>query len=248
MYVTARILNKSIDGDYHFEEPFAVIHGGQKYRLRSVPEDIWEMIHDPGRFMYNRISPYSQILFEGATKFDPVRGRQIDYSEWLKDAATTPLPTAGKEFLPDSWNKFPSKEGHEKLWNTFINTIGVRESKAYTPTEHDIIDKFYKRFPKGEPTESAVTESKIYKANEAGNDDKVDELMQKLSPEQQKSVKKNLESGKSVYESMFQRLPKEDKIKLFQNMTDEEKEKYDPKGKIQKLIDEGDDNSEKGTP
>ena len=237
MYVTARALNKMIDDDYHWDEPFAVVHNGKKYRLRSVPEDIFEMFHDTGRFMYNRISPLSQALFETATKYDPVRGRQIDYSDVVKDILTSPMPTAAKEFLPDSWNRFPSKPGGEQTWNTFINTLGIRETKYQTPMEESIMKSFYKRNPKGEPTESAAIEAQIYKAHEQGNDDKVDELMDELPASKQKSIRQHLVRGKSAYQSMFERLPPEDKIKLYQKMTPEEEKLYDPKGRAQRLVD-----------
>jgi len=131
MYVTARILNKLLDDDYHFDEPFAVIHNKKKYQLRSVPSDIWEMMNDFGKFAYHRIAPYSGVLLEAVTKYDLARGQEVTYSDVAKDAATAMLPNQVKELFPDKWQKFPHDQ---KLYTDLINTMGIKESK-YTPAE-----------------------------------------------------------------------------------------------------------------
>lgn len=131
MYMAARVLNKLSDDDYHFDEPFAVIHNKKKYALRSVPADIYEMINDFGKFTYHRIAPYTGVLIEGVTKYDVARQQKIEYSDFLKDATTAWMPNQIKEQLPDDWQKFPQEE---KLFTNFVNTLGVKESK-YTPAD-----------------------------------------------------------------------------------------------------------------
>lgn len=65
-FVLARILNKTLDDDYHFDEPFAVVVGNRKYTMRSVPEDIYKAYQDWRKFTTGRLSPMvGRGLLEG---------------------------------------------------------------------------------------------------------------------------------------------------------------------------------------
>lgn len=65
-WVLARVLNKTLDDDYHFDEPFAVVMGNRKYTMRSVPEDIYKAYQDWRKFTTGRLSPLiGRGLLEG---------------------------------------------------------------------------------------------------------------------------------------------------------------------------------------
>lgn len=65
-YVLARVLNKTLDDDYHWDEPFGVVVGGRRYTMRSVPEDIYKAFQDWRKFAGGRLSPLiGRGLLEG---------------------------------------------------------------------------------------------------------------------------------------------------------------------------------------
>lgn len=65
-WVLARVLNKTLDDDYHFDEPFGVVVGNRKYTMRSVPEDIYKAYQDWRKFTTGRLSPLvGRGLLEG---------------------------------------------------------------------------------------------------------------------------------------------------------------------------------------
>jgi len=57
LFVTARILNKLLDDDYHNDEPFDVIYHNRRYGLRSVPGDLYNLYERPHQFIAGRLSP-----------------------------------------------------------------------------------------------------------------------------------------------------------------------------------------------
>ncbi len=90
-YMTARLLNKVTDDDYHFDHPFSVVHDGREYTMRSVPEDIYKMVHAPEQFLRGRISPLSSIAFEALFQRN-YRGEKVTYTDQVKDMASMFIP------------------------------------------------------------------------------------------------------------------------------------------------------------
>ncbi len=90
-YMTARLLNKVTDDDYHFDHPFSVVHDGREYTMRSVPEDIYKMVHAPEQFLRGRISPLSSIGFEALFQRN-YRGEKVTYTDQVKDMASMFIP------------------------------------------------------------------------------------------------------------------------------------------------------------
>lgn len=90
-YITARILNKFADDDYHFDKPFSVVHDGREYTMRSVPEDIYKMVKQPEQFIKGRISPGLNMMQEALFQRN-FRGEKVDYKDELKDMASMFIP------------------------------------------------------------------------------------------------------------------------------------------------------------
>ena len=95
LYVAARILNTAISGDPHWEPKymFAIVANGRAYGLRSVVEDTFHLITDPGRFINNRLAPYARSALEFTTGRD-WRGAKRTYLEQMADLASWLLPIA----------------------------------------------------------------------------------------------------------------------------------------------------------
>lgn len=90
LYTGGRILNKTLDDDYHWNKPFSVFRDGREYRLRTVLGDAQHLLTDPRSFWYNRISPISRMITEGLTSRDD-RGIKrnaaeqfVDFLSWFK--------------------------------------------------------------------------------------------------------------------------------------------------------------------
>ncbi len=91
-YITARILNKFSDDDYHFaDHPFSVVHDGREYTMRSVPEDLYKLVKQPEQFIKGRISPGANMLQEALFQRN-FRGEKVDYKDELKDMVSMFIP------------------------------------------------------------------------------------------------------------------------------------------------------------
>lgn len=120
-YITARILNKLSDDDYHWEHEnaFVVVHHGKAYGLRSVPSDVLELAEDPRRFLTHRSSPLTAAgvrAYTGKNEF----GRPVDVTEQAKLLAQSPVPIQFKGL-------FYKKD--MVLWDSFLSSMGIRVTK-----------------------------------------------------------------------------------------------------------------------
>ena len=247
MFMASRILNKLFDDDYHWDKPFSFIYKKNEYTLRSVPEDAWELINDPNRFVYNRMSPlFRSVVVEGLTKRD-FRGIPESTEDWLKSIVTSPMPTQITRMLPEGWGK---SESDNKLWDDFVNTIGLRERHYFTPVEKEIRNTYYERDPRGKFSENQKNKNKIREeinkiATKDGNEPLTEEHVKQMTD----LINDNVKNGKlTIYQgqdlldniggekkdvmvTMYNRLPEDDKENIYNKMSDKEKETYPvPKG------------------
>lgn len=91
-YTFARILNKTLDDDYHWDSPFDVIVGGRKFTMRSVPEDIYKAFEDPRKFVDGRLSP---LIGRGALELGTgrnYRGEPTTAGETIKGLLAGMIP------------------------------------------------------------------------------------------------------------------------------------------------------------
>lgn len=91
-YVLARTLNKTLDDDYHWDEPFDVIVGNRRYSMRSVPADIAHAFSDTRRFVSGRLSPFlGRGLLEGLSGVN-YRREPTTAAQALSDIITGMIP------------------------------------------------------------------------------------------------------------------------------------------------------------
>lgn len=138
LYITARIINKLLDGEYHFESKnaFSVVYNKHAYSLRTVQGDLLHLATDPGKFTYNRLNPlYGRTGFEFLTGRDYF-GRKRDYPEQAKDLASTVVPISLRGVVNPK---------EQKLWESFINAFGVTERRnTSNETINTLVEKFKK--------------------------------------------------------------------------------------------------------
>jgi hypothetical protein len=125
-YITARILNKAIDDDYHWDKPFSLVAGKHEYELRTIPGDIAHLIKDPKKFATSRLAPIVRQGVEFVTGRD-WRGVKRDALDQIKDFVKLPVPISMR------------KQDDQRWWETFLNAFGIHERSATASQE--IADK-----------------------------------------------------------------------------------------------------------
>jgi len=243
LFVASRLLNKLFDDDYHFDKPFSFVYKKNEYTMRSVPEDMWELFNDPRRFTYNRLSPlFRSVGVEGLTRRD-YQGIPESTTDWLKSIVTSPMPTQITKMFPEGWGK---NQSDNRLWDNFINTIGVRERHYFTPLEKNIRNTYYDRYPRGKQSENQKNKlkvrediHKIVEAGEAGkplskeNLSKMTDIINqnvkdgKITIFQGQDLLDNIGGeNKDINIEMYNRLPEDDKVDLYNKMSEAEKKVY----------------------
>lgn len=135
MYVTARIINKLLDDQYHFEpkNAFSVVHNGKAYGLRTVQGDLIHAATDFPSFLRNRLSPSGgRMAMEAVTGRDQF-GRKRDLGQQAGDAAKTIVPISIKGL-------FSGRE--QNLAESLMNSFGLTERRD-SPSE-DLYKKVQK--------------------------------------------------------------------------------------------------------
>jgi polyhydroxyalkanoate synthesis regulator phasin len=189
---------------------------------------------------------FRSVVVEGLTKRD-FRGIPESTEDWLKSIVTSPMPSQVTRMLPEGWGK---NESDDKLWDDFINTIGLRERHYFTPVEKEIRNTYYERDPRGKLSENQKYKMKVRQAinkiaTQNGNEPLTEENVKKMSDlinENVKNGKLTIYQGqdlldniggekKDVLVTMYNRLPEDDKETIYNKMSDKEKEVYPiPKG------------------
>lgn len=138
LYVTSRIINKLLTGEYHFEpkNAFSVVYNKRAYSLRTVQGDILHAINEPGKFIYNRLNPtFGRTLMEFFSKRD-VFGRQRSGLQQLKDFAKTIVPISLRGLI---------NPREQTLWESFLNAIGITERRStQQSTVYQLAENFRK--------------------------------------------------------------------------------------------------------
>ncbi len=122
MYITARILNKFLDDEYHFEpkNAFNVVYKGKSYGLRTVQGDLIHAVTEPGKFINHRLNPaFGKPVLETLTGRDYF-GRKRNIQQRLEDIASTPIPISLKGL-------FSGRE--QTLFESFLNGFGLVEKR-----------------------------------------------------------------------------------------------------------------------
>jgi RNA polymerase sigma factor (sigma-70 family) len=131
-FVASQVLNKILDGKFHFDHPFEVMVGDRRYTLRSVPEDIFNMIRDTRRFVYGRINP---VIGKGSIQLitgQNYRGEKVDADDTVAEIVAQAIPLTvqsipGVRSLTESGRNQPISPLEQ-----FAGSMGLRISR-YSP-------------------------------------------------------------------------------------------------------------------
>lgn len=96
-WLMARVLNKALSDDdsYHFDDPFAVHHGGRTYSFRTEVQDVAQMATKPAQYLMGRLAPFASSVLEYLAGVN-WRGEKVNAVDVLKETATKAIPAALK--------------------------------------------------------------------------------------------------------------------------------------------------------
>lgn len=147
MYIAARIGNKMLDDQYHFEpkNAFSLIYNNKAYGLRTVQGDLIHAALDTSRFVMNRLNPvYGRTLMELGTGRDYL-GRKRTGLEQLKDLATGITPISFRGLLNPK---------EQNLVESFMNAFGITERRYIAADDiYSLAQKFKQSHNISEPGE-----------------------------------------------------------------------------------------------
>jgi hypothetical protein len=122
LYITARLLNKLINGEWHMEREnaFNVLHNGKAYSLRTVQGDVLKAATDPEQFVRNRLNPvFGRTAAEVVTGRDYF-GRKRNLAQQGEDLAEQTVPISVRGL-------FSGRE--QSLAESLLNSMGVTEHR-----------------------------------------------------------------------------------------------------------------------
>lgn len=132
-YIVARLLNKTLDDDYHWDKPFAVVHGNREYSIRSVPGDLANLVTKTRQFIEGRLSPIVgrgtlEALSGVNYRKEPIESQQI-----LQDLVAGSVPINLQPFLRGL--STTTKNQPVKPIEQMLGSLGIHVSRFSPITE-----------------------------------------------------------------------------------------------------------------
>jgi hypothetical protein len=144
--VAATIQKVLTNGDPEWDHPFEMRVGNKYYGMRSVPEDVFKMLHNPTGFIGGRISPiFGRFIQEGVFGVN-YRGERTSVGDAIADimAGIVPMPM---QSLTRQWTTGGKANPISPL-EQILSSAGVQVhryspiTKVY-PLAHDWVKKNY---------------------------------------------------------------------------------------------------------
>lgn len=182
-FVASQILNKLIDGKFHFDHPFEVINGDRRYTLRSVPEDIFNLFRDTRRFIYGRLNP---ITTKGGWQLITginYRGEKVDTKETLTELLAQSIPLT-LQAVPAVRNLTETGKNQPiSPLEQFAGSMGLRVSR-YSPISevYQLASKYEDKqgVPRDRGTYPISKYQQLRYALEDGDEEKAKKELEKL--------------------------------------------------------------------
>jgi hypothetical protein len=119
LYTAARVLNYMLDDKPHWDKPFAVVHNGKDYELRTIQGDVANLIKDPIQFLKSRFSPVASFAL-GALSKTNWRGEKTTFPQQVKEAVKSNVP------IPvQAWTRPGTDSVAEKVVDTVFKLVGI---------------------------------------------------------------------------------------------------------------------------
>lgn len=120
MYTITRIINEMSDKDPHWAKPFAVVHDGKEYHLRTIQGDLLDAGGDLRRFLRNRVSPPVSFIFSD----DKYRKKHESILDEIKSRGEGAVPIPVQPWMYESRDS-----NAEKAFDSVMKMIGINERK-----------------------------------------------------------------------------------------------------------------------
>ncbi len=79
-------------GEWDWKHPFEVVHGGRRYSMRSVPEDILSLFQDWHKFLSGRVSPLTGKTALWSLKHQNYRGEEQGFVDFATETLANYIP------------------------------------------------------------------------------------------------------------------------------------------------------------
>src|SRR5262249_18796140 len=120
LYTIARIINEMSDKNPHWDKPFAVVHNGKEYELRTIQGDLVNLASDPKKFFQNRVSPPVSFLY----KEDQKHKKNESILDKLKQRGQGAVP------IPiQPWMRESKDTNAQKAIESILKMVGVNEKR-----------------------------------------------------------------------------------------------------------------------
>lgn len=128
-YVAARVGNAALnngDTKNDLEHLFAIQAGNRIYTMRSVPEDIYRLMHSPRKFVAGRVAPLIGTgALEGVFGVN-YRGEKVDGADVLQDMASNAIPMSVR-MVPGLDQLTKTQKNHPvSPWEQFMGAMGLQ--------------------------------------------------------------------------------------------------------------------------
>jgi hypothetical protein len=147
MYVAARIINKMVDGQYHFEprNMFSIVLNKKAYSLRTVQGDLIHLITDPAKFASSRLNPaLTRPVMEAMMGRDAF-GRKRSPLEQLEDYVRSPIPISLRGLVD---------KREQTVLEAFLNSMGITNRRDTSNDEtYKLAQSWKEAHGVGEPGE-----------------------------------------------------------------------------------------------
>lgn len=128
LWTIARVANKALDDNPHYDVPFGVVYNGKVYSIRTIAGDFLNLFSNAPKYVNDRLAPFVKIIEEGLTKRDWA-GHPVDWTRVIKDAGwqVVPIPITPKKDISAA--------------EQALSTVGLQTSKYYSPEQKAKFDK-----------------------------------------------------------------------------------------------------------
>lgn len=134
----AYVVSRIVDGEWDKKRPFEFVKGNRRYTVRSVPEDLVNLVTKTRQFIHSRLSP---LVGKGTLQYltgVDYRGQKVKALETTKELAAQPIPLTIRGFTGLGKSTL---SGMEQL----AGSLGLRISR-YSPSldVFDLVKDFKK--------------------------------------------------------------------------------------------------------
>lgn len=135
----AFVLSNLLGGTYDSKHPFELVYKGRRYSMRSVPEDIYNLLKDTHQFIYSRVNP---LTVKGPIQFLTgmnYRGEKVSATDTFEELLAGYIPITARAIPAIRSLTETGRQNPVSPLQQLAGSLGLRISR-YSP-----ISETYKR-------------------------------------------------------------------------------------------------------